>query len=71
MYTVMNSPYLALNVAQGTIDERVHRAEQRAGARSARAAKRAAHRESARLSASPSEHYRLPWWAFRFVHPVV
>jgi hypothetical protein len=70
MYTVMNSPYLALTVAHWTIDERVHRAENRSAARSARAHQRAVRREAARLSASPTEHYRLPAWAFRFVHPV-
>jgi hypothetical protein len=70
MYTLMNSPYLALTMAHGTIDERVHRAESRAAARSARAHQRAARREAARLSASPTEHYRLPWWAFRYLHPV-
>lgn len=71
MYTITNSPYLALTLARQTIHERVDRAEQRAEARSARAARRAAQRESTRLSASPTEHYRLPWWAFRFVHPAV
>ena len=70
MYTATNSPYLALSLAQGTIDERVHRAQRRAAARSARAHQRAVRREAARLSASPTEQYRLPAWAFRFVHPV-
>jgi hypothetical protein len=68
MNTFTNNPSLALALAQQAIDERIARAQRREAARSERAWKRAARRE--RLSASPTEHYRLPWWAFRFVHPV-
>jgi hypothetical protein len=70
MYTAMNSPYLALTLARQTIDQRVDGAGRRATARAARAHTRSVRRETARLSGSPREHYRLPWWAFRFVHPV-
>ncbi len=68
MNTFVASPNLALTVAHQTIAERVADAELRALARSARAERRAALRETSRLSARPTEHYRLPWWAFRFAH---
>jgi hypothetical protein len=71
MNTITNNPSLALALAHQAIDDRVARAQRREEARSARARRRAARRESTRLSASPTEHYRLPWWAFRFLHPVV
>ena len=56
MNTFVASPTLALSIAHHTIDERV-------------AARRAAQRNAPRLSARPREHYRLPWWAFRFPRP--
>jgi hypothetical protein len=71
MNTMTNHPSLALALAQQAIDDRIARAQRRDAARGARAWRRAARRERARLSASPTEHYRLPWWAFRFLRPVV
>ena len=69
MNTFVASPNLALTIAHQTIDERVAQAEHRALARAARSEARAARRERPRLSARPTEHYRLPWWSFRFVRP--
>jgi hypothetical protein len=69
MNTFVASPNLALTIAQQTVDQRVTEAEYRAQARAARSEIRAARRESSRLSGRPTEHYRLPWWAFRFVRP--
>jgi hypothetical protein len=69
MSTFVASPSLALIIAQNAIDERVAQAEYRARARAARAEIRAARRETSPLSGRPTEHYRLPWWAFRFVRP--
>ena len=69
MNTFVASPNLALTIARQTVDERVAQAEYRAQARAARSEIRAARRESSRLSGRPTEHYRLPWWAFRFVRP--
>ena len=68
MNTFVASPNLALTVAHQTVADRVAQAEQRALARTARAERRAAQRETARLSARPSHHFQLPWWAFRFAH---
>jgi hypothetical protein len=69
MNTFANDPSLALALAHQAIDERVERAQRRDEARQERARQRAARRERTRLSASPTEQYRLPWWAFRFLHP--
>ena len=68
MNTFVASPNLAQSIARQTIDERVAQAEYRAQARAARSYQRA-RRESSRLSGRPTEHYQLPWWAFRFVRP--
>jgi hypothetical protein len=68
MNTFVASPNLALTVAHQTVADRVAQAEQRALARTARAERRAARREASRLSGRPTEHYRLPWWAFRFAN---
>ena len=69
MNTFVASPTLALSIAHHTIDERVAAAQGRSEARAARSARRAAQRNAPRLSARPREHYRLPWWAFRFPRP--
>jgi hypothetical protein len=69
MNTFVASPNLALTVAHQTVADRVADAEHRALARTARAERRAALRETTRLSARPTQHYQLPWWAFRFTHP--
>jgi hypothetical protein len=68
MNTFLPGPNEALSVAHQTIDDRASGAERRSLARAARAEKRAARRRASRLSARPTEHYRLPWWAFRFPH---
>jgi hypothetical protein len=70
MNTFVSSPNLAMSVATQTINDRVAAAQQRSVARAARSDQRSRRREIARPSAAPAEHYRLPWWAFRFVHPV-
>ena len=69
MNTLTNHPAAALQVAHQTVADRVADAEHRALARTARAERRAALRETTRLSARPTQHYQLPWWAFRFTHP--
>jgi len=68
MNTFVASPNLALTVAHQTVADRVAQAEQRSLARTARAERRAARRGTSRLSARPTQHYHLPWWAFRFAH---
>jgi hypothetical protein len=67
MNTFVASPTLAQTIARQTIDDHVAWAEDRARARTARAEKRTARRESERLSARPTQQYRMPWWAFRFI----
>ena len=69
MNTFVASPNLALTIARQTVDERVAQAEYRAQARAARSPSPTARRDRPRLSGRPTEHYRLPWWAFRFVRP--
>ena len=69
MNTFVSHPGLSLSVAHQTIDDRVAQALQRSLARAARSDQRARRRGIPRPSARPTEHYRLPWWAFRFVHP--
>lgn len=69
MNTFVTHPSLSLSVAHQTIDDRVTRAQQRSVARAARSDQRSRARKVPRPSARPTEHFRLPWWAFRFVHP--
>jgi len=69
MSTFVSSPNLALSIAHQTVDDRVAQAQYRALARTARAERRAARRETSRLSARPTQQYRLPWWAFRAMRP--
>ena len=66
MNTFVASPDLAQSIARQQIGERVAWAESRALARAARFDRRTARRETERLSARPTQQYRLPWWAFRF-----
>jgi len=63
-------PDLARTLAHQTIDERVAQAEVRSQARAARSYARA-RRATARLSARPTQHHQLPWWAFRFARPAL
>jgi hypothetical protein len=69
MNTFVTHPGLSLNLAHQTIDDRVAQAQQRSQARAARSDQRARARKAPRPSARPTEQYRLPWWAFRFVRP--
>jgi hypothetical protein len=68
MSTFVASPDLARTIARQRIDERVAQAEDRSRARAALSYTRA-RRETARLSARPTRHRQLPWWAFRFARP--
>ncbi len=70
MNTFVSSPNFALSVAHQTIDDRVAQAQRRSAARAARSDQRTRARKVPRPTASPTEHYRLPWWSFRFVRPV-
>jgi hypothetical protein len=70
MNTFVSHPGLSLSLAHHTIDARVAQAQQRALARAARSDQQPRRRRVPRPSARPKEQFRLPWWAFRFVHPV-
>jgi hypothetical protein len=70
MNSITSNPSAAMMMAHQMIDERVRSARERAKGDAVRAQQRAA-RRSRRLTAAPPKYQsHLPWWVFRFVHPV-